>query len=202
MNKARLKRLRSLVGNFVTPLLIIVFGEHVVNPPPQPPKRIVSKAEFVRVHTNHAFRSIQPAFAVLLGLCCACITFLSTCLLLVMLYLSSSLHHGSLLEVGRLLLCLSMSLTFGTAAFKLLNWGLTIYFRIKDEYIDIVPLTRFNASHLPVSESLVRASNEPAQTHQAVLLRAFAKPGEDNSDQLLRAASGEQFQCDIPTEGN
>lgn len=36
----------------------------------------------------------------------------------------------------------------------------------------VVPLTRANTSSLPAVDSLVRASQEPLQAHQTVLLRA------------------------------
>ena len=57
-----------------------------------------------------------------------------------------------------------------------------------------VPVTRANNADLLAPESLVRASVEPTQEQQAVLLRA-ATPGverdEEQKEQLLRANTGE-----------
>jgi hypothetical protein len=52
----------------------------------------------------------------------------------------------------------------------------------------VVPLTRANTAGLPAPESLVRASQEPAQEQQAVLLRAATQTQERHEEQLLRAA--------------
>lgn len=53
-----------------------------------------------------------------------------------------------------------------------------------------VPVTRANTGDLPVSDSLVRASQESTQAQQAVLLRASATTEEKREEQLLRALSG------------
>jgi hypothetical protein len=50
-----------------------------------------------------------------------------------------------------------------------------------------VPLTRANAAHLPAADSLVRASSEPAQEQERVLLRAAGQGPETSPEQLLRA---------------
>ena len=51
-----------------------------------------------------------------------------------------------------------------------------------------VPLTLANAANLPTADSLVRASEEPLQAQEAVLLRATVGTQERHSEQLLRAA--------------
>ncbi len=50
-----------------------------------------------------------------------------------------------------------------------------------------IPLTRANAADMPASESLVRASEEPMQAQEAVLLRAAAEEQERHEEQLVRA---------------
>ena len=51
-----------------------------------------------------------------------------------------------------------------------------------------VPLTRANIAALPAPDSLVRASAEPLQEQQAVLLRAATAGVERHEEQLVRAA--------------
>ena len=58
--------------------------------------------------------------------------------------------------------------------------------------VPCVPLTRANARHLPVPDSLVRASQEPLQVQQSVLLRAAMETTEGPEEQWLRASAGEQ----------
>lgn len=190
--KPTMKSRRISGANAANRLLTIIFGDHVVNPPPQPPKRIVSKAEFVRVHVKRAQAAVPANFAILLGFGCACVAFIVAIVFLIMLDLYASSHQGSLLALGGLLLCLLMSLTFGITAFKLLKWGLTTYYKIKDDHPDIVPLTRFNAADLTPSASLVRASQEPTQAQNSILLRAVMHTDDEHRAQLLRAVKGDQ----------
>lgn len=55
-----------------------------------------------------------------------------------------------------------------------------------------VPLTRANTADLPAPDSLVRASTEPEQAQQAVLLRAAAKEQERQAEELVRAVAGQK----------
>ena len=52
----------------------------------------------------------------------------------------------------------------------------------------VVPLTRANTADLPAPDSLVRASSEPMQAQEAVLLRAAAEGQETPPEQLVRAS--------------
>ena len=51
----------------------------------------------------------------------------------------------------------------------------------------IIPITRANTADLPAPDSLVRASSEPLQAQDAVLLRAVEERQEKHEEQLLRA---------------
>jgi hypothetical protein len=53
-----------------------------------------------------------------------------------------------------------------------------------------IPLTRANTADLPAPDSLVRASQEPVQAQEAVLLRAAAETQEKHEAQLVRAVGG------------
>lgn len=55
-----------------------------------------------------------------------------------------------------------------------------------------VPLTRANTADLPAPDSLVRASSEPLQAQEAVLLRAVAQGQETPPEQLVRASVGQE----------
>ncbi len=55
-----------------------------------------------------------------------------------------------------------------------------------------VPVTRVNAADLPAPDSLVRASQEPLQAQEGVLLRAATQTQDRHEEQLLRAAAGGQ----------
>ena len=55
----------------------------------------------------------------------------------------------------------------------------------------VVPLTRANTGHLPTSGTLVRASTEPVQAQQAVLLRA-AQGVDTQAEEMLRASVGQK----------
>ncbi len=53
----------------------------------------------------------------------------------------------------------------------------------------IVPLTRANVGDLPAPASLVRASQEPMQANEGVLLRAATQSQGEHEEQLLRAVA-------------
>ncbi len=57
---------------------------------------------------------------------------------------------------------------------------------------DSIPLTRANTADLPAPDSLVRASSEPLQEQQTVLLRAAVQGQETSSEQLVRAVGGQK----------
>lgn len=54
--------------------------------------------------------------------------------------------------------------------------------------LNVVPLTRANTADLPAHDSLVRASQEPMQAQEGVLLRASVGAQDQHEEQLLRAA--------------
>lgn len=55
-----------------------------------------------------------------------------------------------------------------------------------------VPLTCANTADLPALDSLVRASSEPLQAQEAVLLRAAEQEQETPPEQLVRASMGRE----------
>ena len=85
------------------------------------------------------------------------------------------------------LLGLPLFLLFGTISFFSGKWGLAS-FQHADSIDTGILLTRSVADTLPAEESLVRASEEPAQEQQAILLRAATTSHETPSEQLVRPA--------------
>ena len=55
-----------------------------------------------------------------------------------------------------------------------------------------VPLTRANTADLPAPDSLVRASSEPMQAQEDVLLRAAATGNDTPPEEMLRASKGHE----------
>jgi len=73
----------------------------------------------------------------------------------------------------------------GVAALWCGKWGFDSI-RYAETIDPGIPLTRKVADTLPAEESLVRASSEPIQEQQAVLLRAAVDDQETPSEQLVR----------------
>ena len=60
------------------------------------------------------------------------------------------------------------------------------------------PFMNAHAAKLPASDSLVRASEEPLQAQQSILLRAAIETTEKQEDELLRASAGGQVEIAMP----
>ncbi len=146
--------------------------------PDQPQKRIVSKAEYVRLQAKQAEKFIRAAFLLMIGLLCTAIS--GACILGIFM----SPFAG---------ICLVLALLFVIGAYIFLVRGFTSLNHW--DKVEVVPLTRANTGHLPTVASLVRASQEPAQAQKAVLLRASTGGQEKHEEQLLRAVAGEQEQA-------
>ena len=80
------------------------------------------------------------------------------------------------------------------AAVMLVCYGLTMATAIRAvRRINVdVPLTHAKTANLPAPDSLVRASEEPIQAQESVLLRAAAEGRETPPEQLVRAVNGQQ----------
>ena len=134
-------------------------------------KRIVSKGEYVRLKgKRESIRLVGVCLLLLAGI----LGFLTVCTLGIM---------GFRLNGCILALCL------GIATYVVGKWGLeSLNASVK---IDPgVPLTHVNVTDLPAPDTLVRASSEPTQEQQTVLLRAVAADQQTPSEQLVRASSG------------
>jgi hypothetical protein len=165
-------------------------------PPQQTGKRIVSKGEYVRTHllqsglATVSFFLFGFAFVCLLGT--LCLLFL-LCLLPALLRDEGGISIQTVYRGGLALLLtsagtylfLKAGMITQERAAKLEPWDCLVYASTAD---------------LPAPASLVRASEEPAQEQQAVLLRA-AETHEQHEEQLVRAAASETMQFNFQVEG-
>ena len=145
--------------------------------------RIVSKSEFAGRLGNKTFTSVVALITLI-----SCLISILLTLGLTGAILFGNLRSGAKHE--------SMFAFFGFAVFLGgCSWCLWYFGRkfIKEaRQIDPgVPLTRASTADLPAPDSLVRASQEPMQAQEAVLLRAAAGKQEQHEAQLLRAATAE-----------
>lgn len=144
-------------------------------------KRIVSKREYVRlVGKREALRWGSVGLAVTVAVCVlSCVG----CII------AGALADGIEIMVLWFIvaaLCFAVAWIIKRTAEKAMQKAL--------RKRDAIPLTRANTADLPAPESLVRASAEPVQEQQAVLLRAAAERQEKHEEQLLRAASGQEYR--------
>jgi hypothetical protein len=137
-----------------------------MNQPPQTGKRIVSKSEYVRMQARRVSGWFHVAFYFAMAL-------------LVIGVLVLQWHH-------------SHSAMKAFCGLFLLGGSVFMYFRGRFHLKNIraiervIPLTRANTANLPAPDSLVRASAEPMQEQQAVLLRAATETQERHEEQLVR----------------
>lgn len=73
-----------------------------------------------------------------------------------------------------------------------IKWATEAGLKKTAQSIDVLLLTRANTAALPAPDSLVRASSEPVQAQEAVLLRAAAQGQETPAEELVRASVGQE----------
>ncbi len=147
---------------------------------PKPGKRIVSKGEYVKgMGSKFTAILVSIAFiaAVIYSIVCFAPAFSRA--------ISCSLH--TILVVP---LIFATCLVIGGACMAC-YFAFVCMVTIKQTDVGL-PLTRANTADLPASDSLVRASQEPVQAQEGVLLRAAAQTQDGHEEQLLRASVGGQ----------
>lgn len=88
--------------------------------------------------------------------------------------------------------CLAFSSFFALLSYLMYNlwkWGEESLKHFAEPQ-NMLPFTRANTAALPAPDSLVRASEQPQQAQESVLLRAVAQGVETPSEQLVRASAG------------
>ena len=146
----------------------------------EPGKRIVSKGEYVAAKT-YAF-TLSGA-TILCGLAIALL------LLALPICWGIDTHESDILV--SLFLCASFTCVFCLPILLLIGiWLLRGSRKSWKTVRTMQPINYANTAELPAADSLVRASQEPLQAQQTVLLRAARETTEGQEDELLRASGG------------
>ena len=148
----------------------------------EPGTRIVSKAEYANNVIEKTGRFSTGIIVCLLCLLCA-VGIGVVLFFCVQSFLEHTVSSGMLLFATTLVSFMIFSVWF---TFRL---GLRFVKGAKN-FDTGIPLTRGNTANLPAPDSLVRASQEPVQEQQAVLLRAAIETQEEYAEQLVRASGG------------
>ena len=149
----------------------------------EPVKRIVSKKKYVATLGKMTLLSIYGFGVIVAGL----FTILFMCLCIGEYRYNEELayreHDHQFVAIGAVISGICMVL-FMIHAIRVLC-GVT-------RFDPGIPLTRANTGGLPAIDSLVRASAEPIQAQETVLLRAATETTERQEEQLLRALAAGQ----------
>ena len=142
-------------------------------------KRIVSKREYAAlVGKREVRRWGSVGLAVAVALCLLPAVF---CLI----------YMVSVSGLGWKGLCLLLALVCFAAAWEMKKVAEKAMQEALSK-LSVVPLTRGNSADLPAPDSLVRASSEPMQAQEAVLLRAALEVQETPPEELVRAVNGQE----------
>ncbi len=145
-------------------------------------KRIVSKSAYVQAQADRAFMGLLGAGLWFSTGFVALITV--GCLVITCICLSQKSFQGA----GGSLLVALLSALFARMCRRMASEAMQALRAIAPG----VPLTRANTPDLPAPESLVRASAEPRQAQETVLLRAATEEQQTPSEQLVRAVGGQE----------
>lgn len=147
---------------------------------PKPGKRIVSRRDYaIRVAKRERLRWGSTALAIFIAVC---------------IISGVGFIFAGLLAETFLLKCLCfVAAALCLPAICIVKNAAEKAMQIAQLELDVVPLTRANTADLPAPNSLVRASEEPAQAQEGVLLRAAVGAGQaEREGQLLRASVGRE----------
>ena len=162
----------------------------------EPKKRLVSRGEYAWLHLKTTVAvlfglALLPVFSMLCAAMCGLVAaFLFTALITVCEIAPAILSgDGSGLSIiakmtgGFFVACV----VCGVATYAGGKWteACMEYNGVKNA----VPFTRAHTADLPTNDSLVRASEEPAQAQERILLRAATQTQEKQEKQLLKASS-------------
>lgn len=147
--------------------------------PDDPVKKIVSKGKYAQVQGLRAGTFLWGIGLIVAGIVCAVIA-LCLCVTLIVAFPDGS--HMSGLTVVAVAVCAALC---AAGTYRLGKMGVT-KIEQAERMNNVVPLTRITAPYLSAPESLVRASGEPIQEQQTVLLRAATQTQERHEEQLLR----------------
>jgi hypothetical protein len=166
-----------------------------MNQPPPTGKRIVTRRQYVESKARKTVFGVGIAGGCIFGSAGLLLTLLSLfyAIVLVVSAFTALLHseHVSVNEWLAVIFSVGVCALFGTGTYLL---GMVVEKSVersaKEE--DVVPLTRANADQIPATQSLIRASHEPMQEQQAVLLRPALHDALTSPAQLVRPASKQE----------
>ncbi len=149
-------------------------------------KRIVSKGRYAGVLATRAGLRVTGNL-----LWFAAMVFVAYSLLALLVIVLEFVFTPPLPTLAFCVGCVVSSLLLAGASYLFYRGGAAA-FRRMDAMSNVVPHTYANTADLPAPDTLVRASQEPAQLQEAQLLRAADQTQEQHEEQLLRATMGEQ----------
>jgi|SRR5579871_2372465 len=136
---------------------------------PEKKQRIVSKGQYVEAHGKRIGFGTVGCGLLLVAALCGSVTIGS---------IGALFAGGGWRAAGEIMASGFLTFYSGYVGF--------VYLRQSRKIDPGIPLTRKVANTLPAEDSLVRASEEPIQEQQAILLRAAVDGQEMAPDQLVR----------------
>lgn len=150
--------------------------------PEKTPKRIVSKAEYVKISSISFMLSVGSFLSLMLFA-----ILLAPSLLLVQDIVSKASYGDSNFASTFIGVAIGAA-SLVTALMFLIIRAITAGEKKAKELQHIVPITRATIADMPAPDSLVRASEKPEQAQADVLLRAVTDVQQNAPEQLLRSS--------------
>ena len=153
-------------------------------------KRIVSKAEYALARERRAGQAFAGLVLCLVTVTCAVVLIISI-VNIIIIYIRLAAGSATGWEGYNFLILGSICLVFGFLSYIAGFHARTTVKEVAANNLAIL----FTIADVPESDSLVRASQEPLQAQQSVLLRAALETtNEQHEEELLRASAGGQEQ--------
>lgn len=145
------------------------------------PVRLGSLRDYLHYLVSSLMLMSVSAVTILLGVVCAA----AALFCLAQMFFSSGAMFDilSFLVIALFIGTISMTLLLVSMTLLLVGWSAAIKFK---EVEPVEPLTPAKADLLPASETLVRASEEPTEGQEKILLRAAQPTEAGKPEELLR----------------
>jgi len=150
--------------------------------PKKKPKRIVSRAEYVKIQSIRLGLNVSSLCLLLLAISAA--LFALACMAGLVLSLPYLFTWAYITLLGLAVVIIGTGVLFTLVLIKSVNKTKSLE--------DVVLATRANTADLPAVDSLVRASVKPEQAEADVLLRPTTEVQQTPPEQLLRSTTGEE----------
>lgn len=158
---------------------------------PYTPRRVVSPRRYLRYLIQKAVIGGVGAFLFVSGILGIVVCVGLIIAALVAIAETFSKDNYASFWVQTIIFCLALLVFVGCVSLFFVRSG--IHQMDKAGQLErLAPLTRQTAEQLPAEQSLVRASSEPSEVQQAVLLRAAGADTPTPPEELLRAVACEE----------